>query len=301
MGKSRSRGEPTFLTKWIVDLNGKYALRAAIFSGLSVVSPVALTLSFMGELPWPVLVGLSISTVLFAGLATLFRNANKHEVRSDERIDVDELLDAMEDSLERVHHAARAHPDEAATIGYVDVVVKQLRKRLEPDGTEGNVRVCVYRRDDQDRQEVHDGDDASDGASCDDPVTIFRRYRFDSGRMLRKPRSCFQDDEAPGSTFIPELMRDGIHSCPNPKTFPSDPHYPGQQQPKYKSFVNLALVDGEDPFEDSVSAMVTCDSLDPDFFTERRLRVIRVFSHLIRLALTHETTDATVTRPEGLR
>lgn len=229
---------------------------------------------------------LAIIGIVFAGLGWVASQFDRRGTRLREREDMDGLTAALEKVLPTLHEATNESPDSPSAKSYVQTVLDALRERLEPNGQDDTVRVNLYRRDqEEETEEVNGG------------VMRFNLYACSQGGRTDIARQCFQDDEAPGKHFMPELKRNPRYVVTNRSELYRDDAQHPVKEPAYGSFVNLALrgSDGE-PY-----AMLTVDSIHEFYFSPRQERLIRAFQQLIELALTYSTKDSDVPRPAGLQ
>lgn len=286
--------------KWLGGYGTMYAALSLFFGGLAALGPVGLALSFVID-DWEDLRGpFAGAAAALAFLAWLFRNADNYESRRVEQADMDGLIQALTTSLRRLHEAANADPASSEATNYVENVIESLRLRLEPENADNYVRVCIYRRDEEELAEATDGvENGGDLQPRTPRVSVFHKYVFARGGRADFPRREFRDDEEPGKTFMPELFKRGRFARQTPESFGIDATgYAGDENPTYKSFVNIALEnqDGE------AFAMLTCDSKEAHFFDERRERLIRAFSRLVHLAMTRGATSVNApVRPTNRR
>lgn len=296
MAENTGRGLWDTFHRWIWSSEGKYGKRAAISSIASTLLPLIFSAGYAVDWPSSVLLTLVGAAAVSSAGSYAFNKANRAALKDQEQRDMDGLLGAMDTSLRKVHEAASRPPEDVSTIGYVDRVLGNLRSLLEPPGEKNILRVCVYKREDSDRQEEQDGEPDAPGAGAPaGPVTEFQLYEHDPGHRTDGPRATFRDDVQPGATFIPRVIEHGKYECSKPSEFAPDDDRYRESPAKYRSFVNLAI-----RYDSSVTAMMTCDATSENFFTNRRVRIIRAFSHLVRLALIHEGTPAAVKPPPGL-
>lgn len=235
--------------------------------------------------------------VLAAGAWTL-RNADKDKLDARSKTDFDGLVSAIDKSHSGLSDAASVSPDDKLAKIYIETVLDELRRLLEPEGKDNCVRVCLYRKDSGERKEKADGDpnvEREFNSETEEEATVsFRRYVFERGGRSDLPRSSFNSTEPPGSEFFDELFRIGRYYCNSPEEFLAlgeDNYYKGKvNRPAYKSFVNIALTEDDN----ETFAMLTCDSTEENFFDERRHRLIKAFIPLLKLALQ----DGAINVPE---
>ncbi|WP_211438904.1 hypothetical protein [Corynebacterium glutamicum] len=281
-------GLETLRDRWLGVKFNRYGTGVLIFSIIAALSPVLVGLasthdSFKDHRPTFAVIGIIASL-----LALLFGNANKYETKSIERTDSDGLIKAMESTLTNLHVISHANPEDEIAKLYVRNVLEHLRTRLEPVDNDRYVRVCLYRRDQEEQPEARDGFESENFDNSDDHRTVqFNLYGYARGERVDTPRRFFRDDAEPGDTFMSQIFETGRYACESTADMISDNlRYPELTSRKYNSFVNIALQreNGE------TYAMLTCDSIQESFFDERRERLIRVFSKLISVALTQATT-----------
>lgn len=279
--------------KWLGRYSSIYSLISMAGAGSAALSSLAISLSFVIEAWVPFRGYFAVAAALSGLLAWLYRNADDYEARQVEKADMDGLIQALSNSLTRLHEAAKADPESSEARRYVESVIESLRMRLEPEGSDNHVRICIYRRDEGEHAEAQDG--AQSGIEAGDTssaVTVFSKYVFVRGGRRDFPRKQFRDDEEPGCSFMPELFSRGRYARSHPANFATDNgSHPGDKETAYKSFVNLTVED-----ENGLPlAMLTCDSKEPYFFNERRERLIRAFRQLVHLAIASGAT--TTKRP----
>lgn len=289
--------DPGFRKKWLTLGDNRFAAAATVCTGVSVLATVAVGVLFIADASafwriFAVIVGIIASLAAWA-----LKNRQRFEAESRELADTDGLITTLDGVLAQLPDAAGADPDSKEARMYVERVIDGLRTRLMPDGKRGVVRVCVFRRDEQEALLGKNGEEGQEHDPAGDVVSVFVRYVFDRGQRTDKPRRSFTDAKEPGATFMPQLFEQGRFIASSPEEFPSDPdHYSDGASPKYRSFVNLALTD----HDHEAHAMLTCDATEENFFDARREQTIRAFSRLVNVALTRGSTRADVNRPTEL-
>lgn len=239
----------------------------------------------------------AVSAVLAPFLAAgswALRNADKDKLDARSKTDFDGLVRAIDKSHSRLSYAASVPPDDKLAKIYIETVLDELRRLLEPEGKDNCVRLCLYRKDSGERKEKADGDpnvEREFNSDTEEEATVsFKNYVFQRGGRSDLPRLSFNSTEPPGSEFFDELFRIGRYYCNSPEEFVAlgeDNYYKGKvNRPAYKSFVNIALRDEDN----ETFAMLTCDSTEENFFDERRHRLIKAFIPLLKLALQDGAT-----------
>lgn len=286
-----------FWAKWFNFGRNRYAIAATITTAISVVSTTSVALLFIVDAPtiWRVA---AVAVGIIASIATwAFKNRKEFETESREQADTEGLIATLDNVLAQLPDAAAANPDDATARLYVEKVIEGLRARLAPEGKRGVVRVCVFRRDEQEALIGRDGEEEQEQDQEGGVVSEFVSYVSCGDQRTDGPRPRFTDAEDPGMTFMPELFEHGRFAASTPDDFPPDHnHYQAGRSPSYSSFVNLALRDRDG----KAHAMLTCDATEEDFFDARREQMIRAFSRLVDLALTRGSTRAEVNRPSGV-
>lgn len=292
MGKANDETKiftPERRKKWFGRYRTHYGKASAYCSGASgvcgIIAPFADSL-------WAI--GFGVAAASSAALAWTLGNADKDKADTLSKTDFDGLVSAIDKSHSGLSDAASVSPDDRLAKNYLGTVLEELRVLLEPEGKDNLVRICLYRKDSGERKEKADGDPRIEeefSPKVETEVTVaFTRYVFERGGRTDHPRWDFVSTEPPGSIFFEELFLKGRYECSTRQELSEiseDHYYNGKsKEPAYTSFINIALKDDSN----ETFAMLTCDSIEENFFDERRNRLIKAFIPLIKLALQDGAT-----------